>query len=257
MGNLGGKRIKKVVFATFFAGLVIGSVHALVVKQPATSYMVALLYSTFIGILLAIWLAYYFSKIDRLSSVFRKFILIGLSFVLIGFTAHIMVESTLTALMGKEFVLLSKRVLLGTLVSTIFGIYGFLQLKSDKVDELVEDKHSAHKGESLGSKTITVKIRNKIELIDTENIIYMEAEDKYINIYTDEKKYLKNGALSSLTEGLPDDFIQINRSYVVNKRKIVEVYKELRGIYTFVMKNGAKLKSGNTYSKVLRTMLET
>jgi len=54
-----------------------------------------------------------------------------------------------------------------------------------------------------------------------DDIIYIEAMDKYVKVYVDDKKILSLMSLKSILELLPkDDFMRIHKSFVVSKNKI-------------------------------------
>lgn len=106
-------------------------------------------------------------------------------------------------------------------------------------------------------ETIPVKKGNKILLIAVADIIFFEAKDKYVYINTFESQYLIDNTLNSLAEKLPSNFIRIHRTFVINKDKIKEVHKHLKGSFIFVMLNKSQtpVTSGNTYYDTLKKIL--
>lgn len=66
-----------------------------------------------------------------------------------------------------------------------------------------------------------VKSDYKIVKINFDDILYMEAMQKYIRIFTDKKPVTTLISLSKILESLPkDQFIRIHRSYIINIDKI-------------------------------------
>ena len=63
---------------------------------------------------------------------------------------------------------------------------------------------------------LIVKEGSRIYRIPTEGIFYVQAYGDYVKIFTAEKTYLSKDRLSNLTSTLPDPFIQVHRSYIVN-----------------------------------------
>lgn len=105
------------------------------------------------------------------------------------------------------------------------------------------------------STAITIKTGDRIILVRYENIIYLEAEDKYVFIYTaDGQKHLTDQTLTTLEEKLPSQFYRIQKSYIINKDKIREMHKHFNGRYLFVMddKAGTHLTSGRTYHDAIK-----
>ena len=104
-------------------------------------------------------------------------------------------------------------------------------------------------------KTLTVKIGDKILLIKLDNIIYIEAEDKYVFLHTaDGKKHLTDFTIGSLEEKLPEQFVRIHRSYIINSEHIKEIRRSFNGAFVFVMDNigNTRLSSSRANGEALR-----
>jgi two-component system LytT family response regulator len=106
---------------------------------------------------------------------------------------------------------------------------------------------------------IPVKIGDRILLIRLEEIAYLEAEDKYVNLFTlDNKKYLIDYSLNTLTDKLPSHFVRISRSVMVNQYQIKEIQKYFNGKYTLLLNDTIKTKltSGTSFSENIKKMFE-
>ncbi|MDQ8003981.1 MAG: LytTR family transcriptional regulator DNA-binding domain-containing protein [Pedobacter sp.] len=102
-------------------------------------------------------------------------------------------------------------------------------------------------------KTLTVKLGDRILLIKIDDIIHIQAEDKYVFLHTnDGKKHLTDYTLSVLETKLPDDFLRIHRSDIINTNHITEIRRGFNGALIFVMSNGAKITSSRSNSESLR-----
>jgi len=104
-------------------------------------------------------------------------------------------------------------------------------------------------------KTLTVKIGDKILLIKLDSIIYIEAEDKYVFLHTaDGKKHLTDFTVGSLEEKLPEQFVRIHRSYIINSDHIKEIRRSFNGAFVFVMNNieSTRLSSSRANGEALR-----
>lgn len=107
--------------------------------------------------------------------------------------------------------------------------------------------------------SISVKTGEKIKLVPLSDIAFFEAEDKYVFLATtDGQKFLTTYTLTTLNEKLPDTFVRISRSVMVNRHKIAEVHRHFDGKFLLGMsdKKGTKLTSGSTYSDAVRQLLE-
>ena len=103
---------------------------------------------------------------------------------------------------------------------------------------------------------LPIKTGDRIILLRYENIVYFEAQDKYVCVFTAEgQKYLTDQPLSTLAEKLPSPFCRIHRSYIINKEKIKEMHRHFSGRYLFIMEDKAatRLTSGRTYSDIFRS----
>jgi len=103
---------------------------------------------------------------------------------------------------------------------------------------------------------LPIKTGDRIILLRYENIVFFEAQDKYVCVFTSEgQKYLTDQPLSALSEKLPSPFCRIHRSYIINKEKIKEMHRHFSGRYLFIMddKAATRLTSGRTYSDIFRS----
>jgi two-component system LytT family response regulator len=102
---------------------------------------------------------------------------------------------------------------------------------------------------------LTIRSGDRIILLRFETISYLEAEDKYVHVYTlDGQKYLTDQSLTALSEKLPAQFYRIQKSYIINKEKVKEMHRHFNGRYLFIMedKAGTRLTSGRTYHEEIK-----
>ena len=101
-------------------------------------------------------------------------------------------------------------------------------------------------------KRIVVKKNSRIIVIPVNTIKYLEAHDDYVKIFTSEGSFLKQNRMKFYEEHLPDSFIRIHRSYIVNFNEVKEISMSEKDTHIVVLKNGEKLsvsKSGYTKLK--------
>jgi two-component system, LytTR family, response regulator len=104
-------------------------------------------------------------------------------------------------------------------------------------------------------KTLTVKIGDKILLIKLEDIYHIEAEEKYVFLRTtDGINHLTDFTISLLEEKLPENFVRVHRSSIINSDKIKEIRKSFNGSLVFVMNDKAnnRITSSRGYGDELR-----
>jgi two-component system, LytTR family, response regulator len=87
-------------------------------------------------------------------------------------------------------------------------------------------------------KTLSVKKGTKFTLVQLSDIAYFEAYDKYTFVHTSNgQKLFCDHMLAVLEEKLSGDFIRVQKSYIVNKEKVVEIHKYSNNRYTLILNN--------------------
>lgn len=103
---------------------------------------------------------------------------------------------------------------------------------------------------------IVVKSNKTLNVIPLDKIIYLEAQDDYVMIYTQDGRFMKKQTMKYFEERLdPNQFIRIHRSYIVNASFINKLEPYEKDNYLLVLKNGAKLKVSSTGYKTLKDVL--
>ncbi len=109
--------------------------------------------------------------------------------------------------------------------------------RANKMDQLIQRPLT----EKL--ERVVVKSGSKIKVIPVEKIIYFEAQDDYIMIYTDEGKHLKQGTMKYYEDHLDEsNFIRVHRSYIVRIDQVVQIEPYAKDNYMLKLKNGNTLK---------------
>jgi two-component system, LytTR family, response regulator len=104
---------------------------------------------------------------------------------------------------------------------------------------------------------IVVKTGSKIKVIPVETIIYLQADDDYVTIFTKEGKYLKEATMKYFESHLdPDKFIRIHRSYIVNINDIIQMELYEKESYMVSLRNGQKLNVSKSGIKRLKEMMK-
>jgi two-component system LytT family response regulator len=105
------------------------------------------------------------------------------------------------------------------------------------------------------ASALPIKTGDRIVLLRYENISYLEAQDKYVFVFTNEgHKHLTDQSLTILSEKLPPQFHRIHKSYIINKERIREMHRHFNSRYLFIMedKAGTRITSGRTYHDAIR-----
>ena len=102
---------------------------------------------------------------------------------------------------------------------------------------------------------LPIRTGDRISLVRFENISYLEAQDKYVFVFTtDGQKHLTDQSLTNMMEKLPPEFYRIQKSYIINKNRIKEMHRHFHGRFLFILddKAGTRLTSGRTYHDAIK-----
>jgi two-component system, LytTR family, response regulator len=104
---------------------------------------------------------------------------------------------------------------------------------------------------------LAVKDGTRVFIIPVQKLDYAEAQDDYVELNAEGKKYLKQQTISTLESGLdPARFVRIHRSYIANVERIVKVEPYAKDSHVAVLTNGKQLPVSRTGYARLRELLE-
>ena len=110
--------------------------------------------------------------------------------------------------------------------------------------------------ESDAIERIFVKTGSKIDVVSVAEIIHIDADDDYVEIFTAEKKYLKKETMNYLEKNLPEEiFIRVHRSGIINTNYIEKLERYGKESYLVIMKDGSKVNVSKSRVKELKTQL--
>lgn len=104
-------------------------------------------------------------------------------------------------------------------------------------------------------KRIVVKKNQKIEIVPVEQILYLEAQDDYVKIVTKDSSALKQNRMKFFEEHLPDSFVRIHRSYLVNLNYIKQIDLIGKDSHAVLLKDGKQLPVSKSGYVKLREMI--
>ncbi len=117
----------------------------------------------------------------------------------------------------------------------------------------VVESHRENTGEL---DRLVVRQGTRIIIIPLEEIEHLQAEDDYVAIHANGKKYLKQMTMKYLEDSLPPgDFVRIHRSHIVAVRMIDRLEAYSKDSYLAILTNGEKLPVSRTGYQSLREIL--
>lgn len=100
-------------------------------------------------------------------------------------------------------------------------------------------------------RRFAVKQESGIRFIPVEQILWVEAANKYVVIRTAHQSHISRQTIQSMVEELsPEQFVRISRSIVVRKSAISEVNPLFHGDHLVVLADGTELALSRTYREV-------
>jgi len=111
--------------------------------------------------------------------------------------------------------------------------------------------------ELLFAEKLALKESGKIHFVKTKDISHLKADGKYVRVFTDGRNYKIRQTLSDMESKLnPKQFLRIHRSSILNVDLIREMQHWYKGEYVFIMQDGERLISGNSYRKNIECILK-
>ncbi len=103
---------------------------------------------------------------------------------------------------------------------------------------------------------IIAKTGTTLTVIPVDAIHYLEAQDDYVMVVSDQGNHLKEKPLKFYEEYLPGDvFIRIHRSYIVNIRRIKTISLYGKESYMVKLISGAEIRASASGYRVLKNLL--
>jgi two-component system LytT family response regulator len=99
---------------------------------------------------------------------------------------------------------------------------------------------------------VVTRLGSKITVVPVDKIWYIEAQDDYVMVYSDQGNHLKEKTMKYFEQHLPQGFIRIHRSYIVNISQIISTELYSKDTHLVTLKCGAKLKASADGYKRLR-----
>jgi two-component system LytT family response regulator len=105
------------------------------------------------------------------------------------------------------------------------------------------------------AERLVIKSAGRIFFLGVEEIDWVEAADNYVRLHSGSNTHLLRETMNSLEKKLdPAQFLRIQRSTIINVRRIKELHPLFRGEYEIVLRDGTRLASGRGYRTRLQEL---
>lgn len=99
--------------------------------------------------------------------------------------------------------------------------------------------------------------KNPIQIIPFKDILWIDAAGDYMCVHTPAETHVMRARLKELEKNtLPEDFLRIHKSTIVNLSHIKQLNPLRNSEYTAVLQSGKTLKVSRTYSKNLKSLFK-
>src|SRR5882757_6100570 len=103
---------------------------------------------------------------------------------------------------------------------------------------------------------IVVKTGTKVKIIPVADVQYLQADDDYVSVFTQEGSYLKNKTMSFFEQTLDArQFVRVHRSYIVSVQEITRIDPYEKDAHLAILKSGAKIPVSKTGYVKLKQVL--
>jgi two-component system LytT family response regulator len=105
----------------------------------------------------------------------------------------------------------------------------------EKLKNLIENKNSEY------LQRLQVRVGDRTLIINTEEIVRFESDEKYTAVYTNDSRYIIDSPIVDLESKLePEAFIRVHRANLVAVKRIAEIRRQFSGKLTIVLNDTAK-----------------
>ena len=103
---------------------------------------------------------------------------------------------------------------------------------------------------------LVIKAGGRITFLRTDEISWIEADDKYVHLHTGKTRPMVRQTLSAMEAQLdPARFRRVHRSAIVNVERIAELQPLFSGEYSILLQDGTKLTLSRNYRDKLFELL--
>ena len=103
---------------------------------------------------------------------------------------------------------------------------------------------------------ISLKNKGFEQKIHVDEVLFLEASSVYVVLHLKDKKELYRTSLNLLEQQLPDNFIRIHRSFIVNVKYVSEVKYLNNSTYQITLINDVEIISSRRYQEVIKNSMQ-
>ncbi|TDQ25589.1 LytTR family two component transcriptional regulator [Tenacibaculum caenipelagi] len=136
-----------------------------------------------------------------------------------------------------------------------YGVLDFVPkpFNRDRLEQALNRVNTKEKVATNAIKFLAVKKRHKMQLIPTEDVLYVKGAGVYTELFlAGGKKELHDKSLEKLEQLLSPSFERIHKSYLIKVSEMKEIIVESGSKYMAELKNGTRIPIGRTKYKDIK-----
>ena len=92
---------------------------------------------------------------------------------------------------------------------------------------------------------VFIKSDKEFHKLEIASILYLKSDDNYVKIFTEDRWHMKTGSLQNWMDTLPEEFVRVHKSYIINLSKV----DKLSGNRLFIA--GQEIPIGRSFKDAL------
>lgn len=139
-------------------------------------------------------------------SLYLEMVVVTISFIVLANYNYYDLDPMMT-----NIFVLGIAIYLIVLIKAFFLLFRRVKNNEFKVQQLMEEK------EALKTGFLTVRADRKNHQVKLDDILYLESLSDYVILHLNDRTLTTRETISSFEETLPETFIRIHRSYIINQ----------------------------------------
>lgn len=104
---------------------------------------------------------------------------------------------------------------------------------------------------------VPIPTRDRYKLVDYDDVVCIEVEERSVRLWTPERSYLLNHTLDTFERKLPDEkFFRVNRSCIIGLGHVKEIVIWFGNRFKIILTNDKEVISSREKSKILKQVLK-
>ncbi|MGH1364070.1 MAG: LytR/AlgR family response regulator transcription factor [Calditrichia bacterium] len=102
---------------------------------------------------------------------------------------------------------------------------------------------------------LIVRKGDHLKMVNTAEILWVEAMEDYVKLHTPKEKHLVLRRIGDLADRLPERFLRVHRSTIVNLDAVQEIHPWSSGRFLLKLKDGTEVETSKAGAKSIREMM--